>query len=135
MFIVPGLLVWPIRFRTTTRLGLLTSSFTLTSTQLGVNIGGVKTILNRSLPYGLHAVDHECCRSSLWPDCVGGQIRFVQWCRSYSPFSLAGYLAAGRAPIWHSRPRCWLALLTRAGLGEWYPNQSGFRSLTLPIAC
>jgi hypothetical protein len=67
---------------------------------------------------------------------VGDQVRFVQWCQAlfalaaaaaylcYRPRSYLGVLVALllAAPYWSS-----------SGLGIWHPNQTGFRSLTLPL--
>lgn len=140
VLIVPGLFVWPIPLpyddphvvaEAEAHLNILT--------QLGVNISvGQNYFEQIPFPYGLlmpsimSVVDHRFGQIS-----VGSQIRFVQWCQVlFTILAVAGYLCC--------RPRAYLGALAAlllagpywatAGWGEWYPNQSGFRALTLPIA-
>jgi len=138
--IVPGLMTRPIPLLAADPSALAQLETHLNSlTEPGIDIAAGLNLFDQ-LPfnYGLlmpsimSVMDHR-----LGALTVGGEIQFVQWCQVLLTLTaVAGYLCY--------RPRAFLGVLAAlllagpywatAGLGEWHPNQTGFRSLTLPIA-
>jgi len=137
--IVPGLATDPLPIAATDPDSLAQHELHLTVlTQPGSNIAAGQDLF-KEIPfnYGLlmpsimSVLDLHLGRLS-----VGDQVRFVQWCQALFA------IAAAAAYLWY-RPRSYLGVLvalllaapywSSAGLGLWHPNQTGFRSLTLPL--
>lgn len=139
MVVVPGLLVWPIPILVSDPDSIAQVELHLAAlVQPGSGIAAGQNVF-REIPYSygmlmpsiISVIDHRIGGLS-----VGGHIRFVQFCQvafaltaaaayfCYRPRSYLGVLAALllAAPYWIS-----------GGLGIWHPNQTGMRSLTLPL--
>lgn len=140
VLIVPGFTAWPIPLLQGDPNSLAQVELHLNSlTQPGVNIAAGQNFFDQIpfsygflMPSILSVIDRR-----FGPTDVGDQIRFVQVCQVlFSVLAIAGYLCC--------RPRSYLGALAAillagpywasAGIGEWHPNQTGFRSLTLPLS-
>jgi hypothetical protein len=140
VLIVPGLLVWPIPLLQGDPNSLAQVELHLnTLTQPGVNIAAGQNFFEQIpftygvlMPSIMSIIDRR-----FGPLDIGDQIRFVQVCQVlFIMLAVTSYLCC--------RPRAYLGALAAlllagpywatAGLGEWHPNQTGFRALTLPIA-
>lgn len=137
--VVPGLLISPIPFPVSDANSVAQIELHLqTLVQPGSAIAAGANFF-REIPfsYGLlmpsivSVIDHR-----FGPMTVADHVRFVQFCQV--AFSLIAALA-----YFCYRPRSYLGVLaalllaapywTSAGLGIWHPNQTGLRSLTLPL--
>ena len=139
LVVVPGLLVWPVPFAVNDPGAIAQLELHLLAlVQPGSAIAaGQKLFREIPFSYGLLMPSMiSVIESRIVSLTVGDHVRFVQYCQiafsftavaayfCYRPRNYLGILAALllAAPYWSS-----------AGLGIWHPNQTGMRSLTLPL--
>ena len=137
--IFPGFFVWPVAFPVADAISVAQLELHLNSLVQPGSIIAAGQNFFREIPFGygllmpsiLSVIAHRH-----GPLTVGDHVLFVQVCQvvftvtaalayfSYRPRNYLGILAALllAAPYWAS-----------TGLGIWHPNQTGFRSLTLPL--
>jgi hypothetical protein len=137
--VIPGFLIRPIFWPVLDAVSIAQIELHITSlVQPGTNIASGQNFFS-DIPFGYGLLMPSIVsvlerRFGLFT--VGGHATFVQACQ-------AAFLILGTLAYFTFRPRnyvgIFVALLlsapywSTAGIGIWHPNQSGFRSLTLPL--
>jgi len=138
VLIVPGLLVHPIPLMVDDPVALVQFEMHLDGTTMasraiaaGFGLDQLPSGYGFLMPSVMAVIDHVTHNFT-----IGHQLRFVQFCQ-------LAFCFAAAAAYWCYRPRAYLGILAAmllagpywitGGLGIWHQNQTGLRSLTLPL--